>query len=310
MKITEELIKKLKMNKIKITMKKVTTETFTLHLDSLKGLDTGEMDKNILEIFSHQEGENIENKYFISQCNDDKEIFGDPLVVFGKPGEFTDDELKDFFKLVNKDPEFILKKYQEHLKSERKMKQNQKYVPIDPNKLKKWINDQVKLAFYYNYKKPVIVDDPKDLITIDDKAMLIFNMNPKADFEEIYDTLSPKNSEDVEEYILKPLKSFKPLKHLKPKKLNKDISPEDSKDIEEYYLEKDEKILPDKKPSNPEEIDEDFSLETLETLEIEEPIISDEEEYVMEEFDRDFPEEEFEPLDNEKYEEKDWIDEE
>lgn len=307
MKITEELIKKLKMNKIKITMKKVTTETFTLHLDSLKGLNTGEMDKNILEIFSHQEGENIENKYFISQCNDDKEIFGDPLVVFGKPGEFTDDELKDFFKLVNKDPEFILKKYQEHLKSKGKMEQNQKYVPIDPNKLKKWINDQVKLAFYYNYKKPVIVDDPKDLITIDDKAMLIFNMNPKADFEEIYDTLSPKNSEEVEEYILKPLKSFKPLKHLKPKKLNKDISPEDSKDIEEYYLEKDEKTLPDKKPSNPEEIDDDFSLETLE---IEEPIISDEEEYVMEEFDRDSPEEEFEPLNDEKYEEKDWIDEE
>ena len=307
MKITEELIKKLKMNKIKITMKKVTTETFTLHLDSLKGLDTGEMDKNILELFSHQEGENIENKYFISQCNDDKEIFGDPLVVFGKPGEFTDDELKDFFKLVNKDPEFILKKYQEHLKSKGKMEQNQKYVPIDPNKLKKWINDQVKLAFYYNYKKPVIVDDPKDLITIDDKAMLIFNMNPKADFEEIYDTLSPKDSEDVEEYILKPLKSFKPLKPLKPKKLNKDISPEDSKDIEEYYLEKDEKILPDKKPSNPEEIDENFSLETLE---IEEPIISDEEEYVMEEFDRDSPEEEFEPLDDEDYQEKDWIDEE
>lgn len=246
MKITEELIKKLKMNKIKITMKKVTTETFTLHLDSLKDLDTGEMDKNILEIFSHQEGENIENKYFISQCNDDKEIFGDPLVVFGKPGEFTDDELKDFFKLVNKDPEFILKKYQEHLKSKGKMEQNQKYVPIDPNKLKKWINDQVRLAFYYNYKKPVIVDDPKDLITIDDKAMLIFNMNPEADFEEIYDTLSPKDSEDIEEYI---------------------------------------------------ECDK-------------EPIISDEEEYVMEEFDKDSPEEEFEPLDDEKYEEKDWIDEE
>lgn len=308
MKITEELIKKLKMNKIKITMKKVTTETFTLHLDSLKDLDTGEMDKNILEIFSHQEGENIENKYFISQCNDDKEIFGDPLVVFGKPGEFTDDELKDFFKLVNKDPEFILKKYQEHLKSKGKMEQNQKYVPIDPNKLKKWINDQVKLAFYYNYKKPVIVDDPKDLITIDDKAMLIFNMNPKADFEEIYDTLSPKNSEDVAEYILKPLKSFKPLKPLKPKKLNKNILSKDSEDIEEYYLEEDDEILSDEKPSNS-EIAEKLIKESY-PPDDDELIISDEEEYVMEEFDRDSPEEEFEPLDDEKYEEKDWIDEE
>lgn len=269
MKITEELIEKLKMNKIKITMKKVTTETFTLHLDSLKGLDTGEMDKNILELFSHQEGENIENKYFISQCNDDKEIFGDPLVVFGKPGEFTDDELKDFFKLVNKDPEFILKKYQEHLKSERKMEQNQKYVPIDPNKLKKWINDQVKLAFYYNYKKPVIVDNPKDLITIDDKAMLIFNMNPKADFEEIYDTLSPDDSEIVEEY---------------------------------YFGSN------DKKPSNS-EIAEKL-IKKHYSSDDDELVISDEEEYVMEEFDRDSPEEEFEPLDDEKYEKKDWIDEE
>ena len=71
-------------------------------------------------------------------------------------------------------------------------------------------------------------------------------MNPEANFEEIYDTLSPKDSEDIEEYI---------------------------------------------------ECDE-------------EPIISDEEEYVMEEFDKDSPEEEFEPPDDEKYEEKDWIDEE
>lgn len=297
MKITEELIEKLKMNKIKITMKKVTTETFTLHLDSLKGLDTGEMDKNILEIFSHQEGENIENKYFISQCNDDKEIFGDPLVVFGKPGEFTDDELKDFFKLVNKDPEFILKKYQEHLKSKGKMEQNQKYVPIDPNKLKKWINDQVKLAFYYNYKKPVIVDNPKDLITIDDKAMLIFNMNPKADFEEIYDTLSPDDSEIVEEcYLLDD-------EELEPEEIDEDISPKDSEIIEEYYFGSN-----DKKPSNS-EIAEKLIKERYPSDD-DELVISDEEEYAMEEFDRDSPEEEFEPLDNEKYEEKDWIDEE
>ena len=295
MKITEELIEKLKMNKIKITMKKVTTETFKLNLDSLKGLDTGEMNKNILEILSHQEGESVESKYFIAQCNDNKEIFGDPLVVFGKPGEFTDDELKDFFKLVNKDPEFILKKYQEHLKLERKMEQNQKYVPIDPNKLKKWINDQVKLAFYYNYEKPVIVDDPKDLITIDDKAKLIFNMNPEADFEEIYDTLSPDDSEDIEEHIDYD-------EELEPEEIE-DISPEDSQVIEEYYFGN-----TDKKPSNS-EIAEKLIKECY-SSDDDEFVISDEEEYVIEEFDRESPEEEFEPLDDEKYEEKDWIDEE
>ena len=177
------------------------------------------------------------------------------------------------------------------------MEQNQKYVPIDPNKLKKWINDQVKLAFYYNYKKPVIVDNPKDLITIDDKAMLIFNMNPKADFEEIYDTLSPKNSEDVEEcYLLDD-------EELEPEEIDEDISPEDSEIIEEYYFGSN-----DKKPSNS-EIAEKL-IKKRYPLDDDELVISDEEEYVMEEFDRDSPEEEFEPLDDEKYEEKDWIDEE
>lgn len=273
MKITKELIEKLKMNKIKITMKKVTTEHFELELDKLKGLDTCEINENLMEILSKQKGESAKHEYFIAQCNNNNDIFGDPLVVFGKPGEFTDNELKDFFKLVNKEPNFILKKYQEHLKSKGKMKQNQKYVPIDPNELKQWIDDQVKLAFYYNYKKPVIVDDPKDLITKDDKAILMFNMNPTKDLEDIYDALGT----------------------------------DDSEDIEEYYLE-DEEILPDEEPSNCKEIDEEIPLEDL--LEDEGLIISDEEEYVMEEFEPDSPEEEFKPLDDEKYEEKDWIDEE
>lgn len=297
MKITEELIEKLKMNKIKVTMKKVTTETFTLNLNHLKNWDTEDIKRNELEIISDHVGESVKHNYFIAQCNDDKEIFGDPLVVFGKPGEFTDDELKDFFKLVNKDPEFILKKYQEHLKSKGKMEQNQQYVPIDPNKLKKWINDQVRLAFYYNYKKPVIVDDPKDLITIDDKAKLIFNMNPEADFEEIYDTLSPDDSEIVEEcYLLDD-------EELEPEEIDEDISPKDSEIIEEYYFGSN-----DKKPSNS-EIAEKLIKEHYSSND-DELVISDEEEYVMEEFDRDSPEEEFEPLDDEKYEEKDWIDEE